>query len=118
MDTKTYNVLAIIFSLIIIIGSSIPGASVPELYLFRSDTLLHVLEYLILGHLLMNSVVNKTHSPIFLSLFLGLLFALVDELYQSTVFGRFPSSFDVFADAIGLTLSIIINQKISKIVDG
>jgi VanZ family protein len=42
----------------------------------------------------------------------------VDELYQSTVFGRFPSSFDVFADAIGLTLSIIINQKISKIVDG
>ena len=118
MDTKIYNVLVIIFPLLIILGSSIPGASMPELYLFRSDKFLHVLEYLILGHLLMNSVVNKTHSPIFLSLFLGLLFALVDELYQSTVFGRFPSSFDVFADAIGLTLSIIINQKISKIVDG
>ena len=42
----------------------------PDLYLFRSDKFLHVLEYLILGHLLMNSVVNKTHSPIFLSLFL------------------------------------------------
>jgi VanZ family protein len=42
----------------------------------------------------------------------------VDELYQSTVIGRFQSSFDVFADAIGLSLSIIINQIISKIVDG
>ena len=118
MDTKIYNVLVIIFSLLIILGSSIPGEFVPELYLFRSDKFLHVLEYFILGHLLMNSVVNKTHSQIFLSVFLGLLFALVDDLYQSTVFGRFPSSFDVFADAIGLTLSIIINQKISKIVDG
>ena len=88
----------------------------PELYLFRSDKFLHVLEYFILGHLLMNSVVNKTHSPIFLSLFLGLLFALVDELYQSTVFGRFPSSFDIIADTVGLTLSMIFYQSISKII--
>ena len=64
----------------------------------------------------MNSVVNKTHSPIFLSLFLGLLFALVDELYQSTVFGRFPSSFDIIADTVGLTLSMIFYQSISKII--
>lgn len=116
VSTRTYNFFVIIFCLVITIGSSIPGNSVPELYIFGMDKLLHVLEYFILGHLLVNSLSDKTHYPVYLSFVLGLCFALIDETYQLTVIERSSSSFDVIADAIGLTLAIIINHKFSKII--
>ena len=113
---RTYNFFVIIFCLIITIGSSIPGNNVPELYIFGMDKLLHVLEYFIFGYLLVNSTSDKTQYPIYLCFFLGLCFALIDETYQLTIIGRSSSSFDVMADAIGLTLAIIFNHKFSKII--
>ena len=110
MITKIYNNLAIIFIFTIILGSSIPSASIPNSYIFSSDKLLHIIEYFILGLFLFNSLIKKTEYPGFLCLLLGGFFAIVDEVYQSTVFGRLPSSFDVIADFIGLTLSILSNK--------
>ena len=114
---RTYNFLVIIFCLVITFGSSIPGNSIPELYIFGMDKLLHVLEYFIFGYLLINSASDKTQYPVYLSFVLGICFALIDETYQLTVIGRSSSSFDVIADAIGLTLAIIFNHKFSKILD-
>ena len=114
MSTKTYNYLVILFFLIIILVSSIPGKSIPSSYIFSKDKLLHIIEYFILGFLLFNNLINKTRFPGFLCLFLGAVFAIVDEIYQSTVFGRFSSSFDVIADFIGLTLSILSNKIFTK----
>ena len=94
-------------------GSSITGNSIPELYIFGMDKLLHVLEYFIFGYLLVNSVSDKTQYPVYLTFVLGICFALIDETYQLTVIGRSSSSFDVIADAIGLTLAIIINHKLA-----
>ena len=111
---KPNKILVIIFTLIIILGSSIPGKNVPDLYLFRLDKILHILEYYILGYLLINALNGKTNFPGLLTFVLGLIFGVIDEIYQSTVFGRFPSSFDVFANAIGLTLSIVLYQKFLK----
>ena len=113
---RRYNFLVIIFCLVIILGSSIPGNSIPELGIFGMDKLLHVLEYFIFGYLLINSVSDKTQYPVYLSFVLGICFALIDETYQLTVIGRSSSSFDVIADAIGLTLAIIFNQKFPKIL--
>jgi len=117
MSTKNYSYLVIIFFLTIILGSSIPGKSVPNLYIFSLDKSLHVIEYFILGFLLFKSLINKTLFPGLLCLLLGTSFAIVDEIYQSTVFGRFPSSFDVIADSMGLTLSIFYNKIFTKNVD-
>ena len=61
-------------------------------------------------------LIDKTKYPGLLTFFLGSLFGVIDEIYQSTVFGRSPSSFDVIADVIGLTLSIILVQKTSDII--
>ena len=47
-------------------------------------------------------------------LVLGAVFAVIDEIYQSTVIGRFSSSFDVIADFIGLTLAILSNKIFTK----
>ena len=114
MSTKTYNYLVILFFLTIILGSSIPGKSIPSSYIFSKDKLLHIIEYFFLGFLLFNSLISKTKCPGFLCLFLGVFFAVADEIYQSTVFGRLPSSFDVIADFIGLTLSILSNKIFTK----
>ena len=114
MSTKTYNYLVIIFFLTIILGSSIPGKSISNFYIFSKDKLLHIIEYFLLGFLLFNSLIGKTQFPGLLCLFLGVVFAVMDEIYQSTVFGRFPSSFDVIADFIGLTLSILYNNNFTK----
>ena len=114
MSTKTYNYLVILFFLTIILGSSIPGKSIPSSYIFSKDKLLHIIEYFLLGFLLFNSLISKTQFPGLLCLSLGLFFAIIDEVYQSTVNGRFPSSFDVIADFIGLTLSISYNKIFTK----
>ena len=114
MNTKIYNYIVIIFFLTIILSSSIPGKSIPNLYIFSLDKLLHVIEYFLLGFLLFNSLNTKTKFPALLCFFLGTFFAVIDELYQSTVFGRFPSTFDVIADFVGLTLSIFYNKIFTK----
>ena len=114
MSTKTYNYLIILFFLTIILGSSIPGKSIPSSYMFSKDKLLHIIEYFVLGFLLFNCLMSKTQFPGLLCLTLGVVFAIMDEIYQSTVIGRFSSSFDVIADFIGLTLSILSNKIFTK----
>ena len=115
MSTKTYNYLVIIFLLTIISGSSIQSNSIPNSYIFSKDKLLHIIEYFFLGFLLSNSIISKTHFPVLLCFFLGMFFAIIDEIYQSTVIGRFPSSFDVIANLVGLTLSILYFKLITRI---
>ena len=114
MTTKIYNYIVIIFFLTIILGSSIPGNNIPSSLIFSNDKFLHIVEYFILGLFLFNSLIKKTEFPGLLCFLLGAIFALVDEIYQSTVFGRFPSTFDVIADFLGLTLSIFYNKNFTK----
>ena len=87
-----------------IIGSSLEGTSIPKSYIFTLDKLIHIVEYFILGVLLYFSIVGITKHSIILSLILGTFYGLIDELYQSTVYGRYASGFDVIADIIGLIL--------------
>ena len=114
---KLNNISVIIFLILITIGSSIPGNNMPALKIFNFDKILHLTEYFILGCLLINVLASKTDYPKLLTLILGFIFAVSDEIYQFTVIGRFPSTFDVFADMLGLTLSIILFQNFNKIVD-
>ena len=89
-----------------IIGSSLEGTSIPKSYIFTFDKLFHIVEYFILGVLLYLSIVGITKYSIILSLILGIFYSFIDELYQSTVFARDASGFDVIADIIGLILSV------------
>ena len=114
---KLNNISVVIFLILITIGSSIPGNNMPALKIFNFDKILHLIEYFILGYLLINVLVSKTNYPRALTAFLGFIFGVLDEIYQFTVAGRFPSSFDVFADMLGVILSIILFQKFNKIVD-
>ena len=89
-----------------IIGSSLKGTSIPKSYIFTLDKLIHIVEYFTFGVLLYFSIVGITKYSIILSLILGIFYSFIDELYQSTVFARDASGFDVIADIIGLILSV------------
>ena len=103
---KIINLLTVSFVSLMIIGSSLEGTSIPKSYIFTLDKLIHIVEYFILGVLLYFSIVGITKYSIILSLILGIFYSFIDELYQSTVFARDASGFDVIADIIGLILSV------------
>ena len=87
-----------------LVGSSLEGTSIPKSYIFTLDKLIHIVEYFIFGVLLYFSIIGITKYSIILSLILGTLYSFIDELYQSTVYARNSSGFDVIADIIGLIL--------------
>ena len=91
-----------------LIGSSLKGTSIPRSYIFTSDKLIHIVEYFIFGALLYFSIVGIAKYSTILSLILGTFYSFIDELYQSTVYARDASSFDIIADIFGLILSALI----------
>ena len=73
---KLNNILVVIFLILITIGSSIPGKNMPALNIFRFDKILHLMEYFILGYLLMNVFRDKTDYPKLLTLFIGFMYGV------------------------------------------
>ena len=102
---KIINLLTISFVSLMIIGSSLKGTSIPKSYIFTLDKLIHIVEYFTFGVLLYFSIDGITKNSIILSLILGIFYSFIDELYQSTVYARDASGFDIIADIIGLILS-------------
>jgi len=98
-------------------ASSLKGTSIPKSYIFTLDKLIHIVEYFIFGVLLCFSIVSIAKSSIILSLILGTFYSFIDELYQSTVFARDASGFDVIADIIGLILSTFFVKLYSNSIE-
>lgn len=95
-----------LYLLLILIGSSIPGKSVPTVFAFTWDKLLHVIEYFFLGVLGYRAYEDRhKYITIFVSMF-GILFGCFDEIWQSFTPGRHPSYYDVIADGIGVILGV------------
>jgi len=106
-DFRITGLLTFSFILLMIIGSSYKGSSIPDSYIFTQDKLLHILEYYIFGILLFFIFLSASQKPAIISLIIGIFYSLIDELYQSTVDGRDSSLLDVLADIIGLILGLI-----------
>ena len=107
IDFRITGFLTALYIMLMIIGSSLKGNSIPKSYIFTLDKLLHIIEYYIFGTLLFFIFYSSSKTPDVISLILGTFYSLIDELYQSTVIGRDSSALDVLADIIGLILSIL-----------
>lgn len=88
---------------LIFAGSSIPGNDVPGVG--WSDKVLHTIEYIVLGGLLMFALVRTTGWRLgiafLVALALGSLYGISDELHQMITPRRDSSGLDVVADVIG-----------------
>ncbi len=104
-------------SVAIIIASSRQDIQLPDLGLWNTDKLLHLIAYFFYGIFLLifingNFKLSKGKT-ILIAIVVGLLFAASDEWHQSFVPGRTASIYDFIADAIGIALSTIFNTKIA-----
>ncbi len=95
--------------------SSQEEASLKPFYLFPGqDKILHLIEYSILGLLLMRCFVfweNDLFSGM-AAVFVGTLYGMSDEYHQSFVPGRHTSIEDLFADFAGVTLAALFYHVI------
>ena len=101
-----------LFLILILIGSSIPGDSVPSFVSLSWDKLLHVLEYSFLGFLGYRAFYKDLKFSIYYLIIFGLFFGILDEILQSFIPGRFPSHYDVIADVIGVICGVSTGASI------
>ena len=111
MKIKSYRKLLIIYGILILSVSSIPGNSIPRFVLLSWDKLFHIIEYSILGFLSVRSFDSKSIKNMINISIICLCFAVFDEIWQSFVPGRFSSALDVIADGIGIIIGIIFASR-------
>lgn len=79
---------------------------------FTCDKLLHLVEYYILGYLLMRAFITSdvpflAASPVAAAILIGSAYGLSDELHQVFVPGRDSSLLDFLFDAAGVALAAL-----------
>ena len=98
---------------IILIGSSIPGKSVPNIVVLTWDKLLHFFEYLVFGLLGYRSYFYVKYPKTFVTI-LGIIFGCFDEIWQIIIPGRDSNIYDILADTLGVIFGTILSMFIFK----
>ncbi len=102
----------VILYIILVIGlSSIPGKSISDFKWLSEDKLLHLIEYTIFGILVTRAFTFRMtqQGKIFLIAFLiAGIFGALDEAYQNLIPGRESSYADWIADLVGAALGSLL----------
>ncbi len=103
----TFPLVGYFFAMVVAGHIPVPGSvSLQQ----NSDKLIHLLEYLILGFLILRFLkeygILKHRKTFFIA---SGIYAALDELLQSLVPGRHPSIYDFLADIAGLVLIYIFH---------
>lgn len=107
----------IAWAIIIFILSSVPGSDYPPAF-FDYSYLAHLIEFFILAFLVLRALGIKEKS-VYLTLILGALYALSDEIHQTFVAERSISLMDWLIDFLGIVLGTrygIYCQKRRKLI--
>ncbi len=77
------------------------------------DKAVHLVEYGVLGFLLRRAMASRGGAGIIAAIAIATLVGTLDEVYQSTVPGRYPSVFDALADFLGGSLGAFFYPMIA-----
>ncbi len=102
-------------ALVLFIGSR-PNLRPPVSFV-QADKVLHALEYLGLGLLLMRAARaswGARVSAAWVALCFGIIVGTCDELQQAHVPGRSSSGFDLLADTIGVALAPLVMRAFAR----
>lgn len=108
-----YTWLALGYAALILIISSIPDLSPPQLGFEFQDKLYHLVEYSIFSVLLFFALFNSPRdflrkNILIIALLIGTTFAALDEAHQNLIPGRSADILDFIADFLGLALIQLI----------
>jgi VanZ family protein len=103
----------IFYAILIFYGSSIEGPFIVDLEVGNIDKLIHFLEYLFFGFLLIRAIRGSDaritkNTAILLTFIIGTFYGFTDELHQSVIPGRFATISDFIADSIGTFIGAVI----------
>lgn len=99
---------AILYALLVLSISSIPGDALPELPdAVGIDKLVHLILYCGLGFLLLRGY-DPQAQRVWLLLAISVAYGLADEAHQWLIPGRTPSLLDASADAIGALIGVFL----------
>ena len=103
--------MAVIFAL-----SSIPTEYIPKISIPNIDKLIHLVEFSILGFLLIRALLNSGLNISFtkmliLAIIIASLYACLDEWHQHFVRNRTPDIFDLITDFIGVNVGLFLYKK-------
>jgi len=106
-----------LYLLLIFVLSSISRYPEEISWVFSLDKCVHILEYYLLGYLLMRVLVTSPHrafsgAPVAFAIVFGILYALSDEWHQSFVPGRYASVFDFLFDSSGVIMAAFTYRPI------
>ena len=108
----------ILWALLILTVSSIPNLSAPGTQFRFIDKIAHIIEYGIFGYLLTSAWIPPakmySRKRIVIVVTIGILYGILDEIYQSCIPGRESDPFDVLADAIGVCAAIVLWIVLSR----
>lgn len=99
-----YLLPVIIWAGLIFVLSSIPGSKIPPLFAYQ-DVLFHIFEYAVLARLVIRAL--KKYYPhlkyrtIYLTIVIGIIYAISDEFHQAFIPNRDTSVLDVSWDTLG-----------------
>lgn len=111
MNRKYFIFSTIVYSILLLLASTLPGASLPKVNIFGIDKFLHLIAYLVLGFLAVNSFKNINTTILVLIIIIGLIYGGFNEIWQMYVADRFASIYDEIANGIGMIIGSIVTYK-------
>lgn len=108
-----YHLPVIVYAGLIITVSSVPNLQTPDLRFLAFDKVAHFLEYAVFALLAFRSFYHLGSSPklrrsLLLSALFVSFFALLDEMYQHFIPGRYSDWRDFVFDLTGAALVLIV----------
>ncbi len=113
-NSRTSLILLVIYIILVISASAVPGERIPESRLFSMDKLLHLLEFMVLGVLVVLSFKEITLRSFIYAIIGCLVFAAVNEFIQMMIPGRSPDVNDFIADNIGVWIGTGIAVSLKR----
>ncbi|MEA1986357.1 MAG: VanZ family protein [Candidatus Marinimicrobia bacterium] len=113
-----FLLFAIIYVMLIFYVSSIAGNHLPKFKILSFDKIIHCCVYFVFGILIFLAIneKGKYHNKqiLFLTIIIGLLYGISDEIHQLFVLNRSASVYDVIADFIGVIIGSFLVFQICK----
>ncbi len=107
-----------LWAALMITVSSVPGKKLPKVAIWNWDKLAHTFEYFIFSLLLFRYCYSGRHFAINVSIkvtaFIGMAYAILDELHQLLIPNRSCTWQDMIADIIGVGLGVYLAVQLYK----
>jgi len=111
MSRKRFIYFSIIYTILLLAISTIPGGNIPKLDITLADKIGHVIAYAIFGFLLVNSLRNKKISTLIFIIIIGTIYGGLNEIWQLYIADRYASFYDGMANAVGMIIGTSLAHK-------